>query len=175
MEFRLKFPPSQIAFWAASYDDSYSDSVPGAIGSRARRAGVLAYDDFLRLTEWKTPRSKPRCRRNSAEYVAEVTRSALAAKEPRFKIEVLRLLDGVDWATASVILHFCDRARWPILDVRAFWSLGQQVPANVTYAVWEAYTRCTRDLAKKHGVSMRTLGRALWGYSKARQGKLRDA
>jgi hypothetical protein len=101
-----------------------------------------------------------------------VTRQALTSKEPRFKIEVLRLLDGVDWATASVVLHFCDRERWPILDVRAFWSLGQAVPPYITYPVWDAYTACTRALADRHGVSMRTLDRALWGYSKAHQGKL---
>ena len=101
-----------------------------------------------------------------------MTRHALAARDARFKIEVLRLLDGVDWATASVVLHFCDPEPWPILDVRAFWSLGQAVPAYITFPVWEAYTTHTRALASKYGVSMRTLDRALWGYSKAHKGKL---
>jgi hypothetical protein len=73
----------------------------------------------------------------------------------------LRLLDGVDWATTSVILHFCDRRRWPILDVRAFWGLGGEVPKYITYPLWEAYTEGTRGLANQHRVSMRVLDRAL--------------
>ena len=172
MKFVLKVPPSEIGFWAAEYDKHYDDSTAEEIGGRVRESGLLAQDDFLLLAEWKTKRSKSRCRKNPAGYVAEVTRQALTSREPRFKIEVLRLLDGVDWATASVVLHFCDRERWPILDVRAFWSLGQAVPPYITYPVWDAYTACTRALADRHGVSMRTLDRALWGYSKAHQGKL---
>lgn len=135
MKFMLKVPASEIRFWAAEYDKHYDDSVAEAIGSRVRGSGVLAQDEFLRLAEWKTKRSKSRCRKNSGDYVDEVTRHALASKDPRFKIEVLRLLDGVDWATASVVLHFCDREPWPILDVRAFWSLGQAVPAYITFPV----------------------------------------
>jgi hypothetical protein len=172
MKFMLNVPPSELSFWAAEYDKHYDDSVAEAIGSRVRGAGVLTQNDFLSLAEWKTRRSKSRCRKNPAEYVDEVTRHALASRDARFKIEVLRLLDGVDWATASVVLHFCDREPWPILDVRAFWSLGQTVPPYITFPIWQAYTTYTRALADKYGVSMRTLDRALWGYSKAHQGKL---
>lgn len=172
MKFVLKVPPKEISGWAAAYDRDYKDAVAVAIGQRVRETGVLSYNDFLALAEWKTDRSKSRCRRNSKAFAAEVTGYALSSAEPRFKIEALRLLDGVSWATASVILHFCDREPWPILDVRAFWSLGQEVPSYITYPVWEAYTAFTRALASKHGVSMRTLDRALWGYSKRYQGSL---
>lgn len=78
----------------------------------------------LAIAEWKTARSRSHCRKNDDGYVKEVTRAALSSNNERFKIEVLRLLDGVEWPTASVILHFCDRGRYPILDVRALWSLG---------------------------------------------------
>ncbi len=37
---------------------------------------------------------------------------------------VLRFLDGVEWPTASTILHFCGARPYPILDYRALWSLG---------------------------------------------------
>ena len=103
------------------------------IGERARDSGVLSYTEFLELAEWKTSRTKSRYRSNTPASVAEITGHALPASEPRFQIEVLRLLDAIDWATASVILHFCYRERWPILDVRAFWSLGRVVPKHITY------------------------------------------
>ena len=171
VRFELKVPPSEIAYWSAKYSDDYDDTVAETIGERLKRTGILAYDDFLALAEWKTERSKSRCRKNPPTFVAEVTQRALLSSEPRFKIQVLRLLDGVDWATASVVLHFCDRGEWPILDFRAFWSLGQEIPTYITYPLWAAYTEATRSLAHAHGVSMRTLDRALWAYSKARQRK----
>jgi hypothetical protein len=122
------------------------------------------------MAKWKTPRSQSRCFKNSDEYVHAVTSNALAASEPRFKIEALRLLDGVDWPTASVILHFCDRGDWPIIDYRAFWTLKQDPPAGkYSFGLWEAYTDFTRDLARELAVDMRTLDRALWTYSKERQ------
>lgn len=172
MKFALQVPPKELAFWAAEYGTYYDDTDAQAIGGRVRSTGVLTHEDFLQLAEWKTVRTKSRCRKNTTAFVAEVTGHALTSTDPRFKIEVLRLLDGVEWATASVVLHFCDRDRWPILDVRAFWSLGQAVPKCITYPVWEAYTRLTRRLADKHQVSMRTLDRALWGYSKVNQGTI---
>jgi len=169
MRFELKVPPKKLAYWATRY--TYGDEGPAAIGARAKLTGYLEYGDFLALAEWKTARSKSRCRQNSPEFVQEVTRHALAATEPRFKIEVLRILTGIDWATASVILHFCDRDRWPIADFRAFWSLGQEVPSPMGYPVWEAYTAATRALADRHNLPMRALDRALWAYSKAKQAR----
>ena len=169
MNFKLKFPQSSIERWAARYGDDYDDREELRVGVAARSAGHLSRDDFLALPAWKTPRSKSRCLLNSEEYVREVTRCALRSEEPRFKIEVLRVLDGVDWATASVILHFCDKLKWPIIDFRAFWSLGQAAPSQCDFAVWEAYANYTRRIATEAGVTMRTLDRAIWAYSKANQ------
>lgn len=107
-------------------------------------------------------------------FVREVTAAAFSASEPRFKIEVLRLLDGVDWPTASVLLHFCDTEPWPIIDYRAFWSLSQPAPAgNYSFALWTSYSDYTRQLAKELNVNMRVLDRALWAYSKVKQGRPR--
>jgi hypothetical protein len=167
MTFKLKIPAADVAKWAARYD--YDDRDAERIGRVARSARSLSREQFLGLAEWKTHRSKSRCRKNSEEFVRQVTCSALTADEPRFKIEVLRLLDGVDWATASVILHFCDAGKWPIIDFRAFWSLGKPAPRQCSYSTWDEYTRYTRAIASDLGVSMRILDRALWAYSKAKQ------
>jgi hypothetical protein len=82
---------------------------------------------------------------------------------------VLRSLAGVEWPTASVILHFCDRRPYPILDYRALWSLGYRKPPAYTFAFWMAYTRFTRELSQATGHSMRTVDKALWQYSKEHQ------
>jgi hypothetical protein len=85
------------------------------------------------------------------------------------RIEVLTLLAGVSWPTASVILHFFHREQYPILDVRALWSLQCDPPGEYDIPFWESYTSSCRSLAQKAGVSMRTLDRALWQYSKENQ------
>jgi len=75
---------------------------------------------------------------------------------------VLLLLNGVHWPTASVILHFCHADPYPILDVRALWSLGidaNTVPYNFEF--WNEYTQFCRKLAGEAKVTMRELDRAL--------------
>jgi hypothetical protein len=78
-------------------------------------------------------------------------------------------LRGVSWPTASVVLHFCDTRRYPILDFRALWSLGYATPPAYNLEFWLAYTTFTRALARRRGLSMRILDRALWQYSSEHQ------
>jgi hypothetical protein len=168
--FKLRFPKTSVPKWAERYSEYYDDSEVIAIGQDARTRGYLTGEQFRRMARWKTARSRSRCLRNSEEYVNAVTGSSLGASEPRFKIEALRLLDGVDWPTASVILHFCDEGDWPIIDYRAFWSLGQKPPAGrYSFSLWEAYTDFTRRLSREIAADMRTIDRALWSFSRVHQ------
>lgn len=169
MRFRLRCPIPRLPLYAARYDASVDAEIETRVAPAAKRQGFLTREQFLVLAGWKTPRSRPRCEANDAAFVEEATRNALASRNERFKIESLRLLSGVDWPTASVILHFCDERPYPVLDVRALWSLG--VPkARYGFEFWSAYVAFTRSLAEEAGISMRTLDRALWQYSKERQG-----
>ena len=70
---------------------------------------------------------------------------------------------------ASVILHFRFDNTYPILDFRALWSLGIEERNKYDFELWWAYVLCCRKLARRAGVSMRTLDRALWQYSKENQ------
>ena len=99
----------------------------------------------------------------------DVTRTAFGTRNDELKIRVLLLLTGVSWPTASVILHFCDAERYPILDVRALWSVGFHTVPAYTYAFWRDYTRFIRGVSDRSRLSMRTIDRALWQYSKERQ------
>lgn len=168
--FKLRLPKDSIAKWSSRYSDFYDDSDVESLGQIARSTGYLTAEQFRTMARWKTPRSQSRCLKNSETFVREVTSAAFSASEPRFKVEVLRLLDGVDWPTASVFLHFCDKERWPIIDYRAFWSLGQGSPAGkYSFALWDEYSKYARQLAEDLGISMRALDRALWAYSKVNQ------
>ena len=134
-----------------------------------RERGHLTRSEFLTICAWKTPRSKPRCASNTSRAIHTLTRAAFASPDDALKMDLLRLLRGVDWPTASTILHICDERPYPILDVRAVWSLGFTKPPTYTMDFWLAYVAFTRALARRSGLSIRTVDQALWQYSKERQ------
>lgn len=165
--FRLRFHESQIAYWAER--NRYPLDGVMRIAQAARARGYLKRDEFLKLCRWKTSRSARLCRRNRESLVREVTRRAFATRDEELKIRELLSLSGVGWPTASVILHFCDRAPYPLLDYRAIWSLGIAKPPSYTFRFWIKYTRFMRNLADRTQLDLRTLDRALWQYSRERQ------
>jgi hypothetical protein len=177
-EFRLRFPLSEVAFWAARY--AYADDAEvEAIGETARKRGWYTRDEFLAVMCWKTARTQSRCAMNTEAAVRSATRRALSTEDVHERMNSLLLLHGVAFPTASVLLHLAHRDPYPILDFRALWSLGIDAPpAAYSLEFWGAYTRECRSLSEKAGVSMRTLDRALWQYSKEREvpaGSLRSA
>ncbi len=167
--FHLRFPIADIDHWSERYQYEGDAVIEQRIVPIAKQVGFLISEQFLALCHWKTPRTAPRCARNSPGFIEEVTRVALSATDERLKIEVLTLLEGVSWPTASVILHFCDRNPYPILDFRALWSLNVRQPSQYAFPLWHDYTMFVRDLATTSGRTMRVVDRALWQYSKERQ------
>ncbi len=165
---KLRFSPANIVHWASRYTFPGDDEIE-LLGLRIRSRGYLRRNEFLQLCHWKSPRTQPRCEENKAQFIASVTRVALSEKDEDLRIKVLTLLRGVSWPTASVILHFGSRQKYPILDFRALWSVGVHVPPVYRFELWWQYVGFTRNLARDHGVSMRTLDRALWQYSKENQ------
>jgi hypothetical protein len=168
--FKLRFALADIPEWAAGYSDDGSDArflreVRPAVRSR----GYLTVDEFRELCYWKTPRSQSRCRQNTADDIRVLTQAALATRDEALKMDLLRRLRGVEWPTASTLLHFCDARPYPILDYRALWSLGYARPPHYTMPFWLSYVACVRDLARRSGHPMRMVDLALWQYSKARQ------
>ena len=165
--FKLRFNKKSIREWAERYPVEYDAEIENIIAPHVKARGYFLQDEFIRLCRWKTPRSRSRVASNTADYVEAVTQTALSTPNEHLRIEVLLLLNGVRWPTASVILHFCHTDPYPILDVRALWSLGidaNTVPYNFEF--WNEYTQFCRKLAQRAGVSMRELDRALWQYSK---------
>lgn len=163
----------EIEYWAERYTvDELERRIEAEVAPRARRAGLLDPGDFLTLCEWKSVRILPRCRKNPESRIRELTRCALSiAQDESVRIDVLTLLSGVQYPVASVILHFCHRDPYPILDFRALWSLGLEEPESYTFEFWWAFVRTCRRLAEATGLPMRTVDRALWQFSKERMPK----
>jgi hypothetical protein len=168
-EFCLRFPSSEITFWADRYQYA-DDAQVERIGERAGRTGCYTLDDLLDVARWKTRgRSVRYCERNTDADVRSATALALTTTTERDRIATLIGLHGVQLPTASVLLHLAHHDPYPIIDYRALWSLSVEAPASYAFGFWWAYTQACRSLADKAGVSMRTLDRALWQYSKENQ------
>jgi hypothetical protein len=168
--FKLRFAVADIPQWSAHYSYAGSDSrFLSEVRPAVRRRGYLTAVEFRDICYWKTPRSQSRCRQNTADDIRVLTAAALATRDEALKMDLLRRLRGVEWPTASTLLHFCDLRPYPILDYRALWSLGYPRPPHYTMPFWLEYVAYVRELVRRSGHSIRTVDRALWQYSKARQ------
>jgi hypothetical protein len=171
MMFSLRFALHEISHWASRYPVESDADIELVIAPKVCSRGYFTRQEFLAMCHWKTPRSRSLVESNPAEFIESVTGMATTTGNERLRIEVLTLLRGVRWPTASVLLHFGHPEPYPILDFRALWSLGVEEPPVYEFSFWWEYTRFCRSLAEDAGVSMRTLDRALWAYSKKNQGK----
>lgn len=163
-EFMLQFPIQKVPEYAARY--AYEDDGEViAIGRLARDRGYYTREEFVTVCRWKTPRSGPLVRSNSAEWVEAKTRAGLRKSNPeRERLQALRSLRGVELATASVLLHLPYPERYPIFDVRAMHALGAR--AGSSFRFWNSYVAAYVDLVERAGVDGRILDHAMWQWSK---------
>lgn len=168
MKYELRIPSEKVRFYASRYDfraetklEKYHELGP--------KQGFITTDQLYEICRWKSKRKAERAKNNPAEFVEEITAFSFTAKCERSRIGSLKLLDGVSMPTASVILHFCVDQTYPILDVRALWSLSIEKPSYYGFGFWEEYTETCRKVAKEISVSVRQLDMALWQYSKEHQ------
>lgn len=136
-----------------------------------RQGDFLPFDEFVRIAEWKTQRQKGRYPLNRG-YVEDVTGLAFRQASERRKIALLCTMDGVDVPVASAVLHFGHDASYPIMDVRAVWTLwGVQGAHHCQDRNWLRYLNECQIAAAHYEVSARDLDKALWQYSVENQGR----
>ena len=172
----LKFSDDGVEYWAQEYLRAEKRRVAlqrdYSLTQRTRkirRRKYLTLEDLKKVAYWKSPRIIRHINQNDDAYVREITKFALSATEERSRIEALTLLKGVRFRVASVILHFFHSDRYPIIDFRALWSLGERAPKQDSFRYWQFYVKCSRRIADRCSADMRTLDRALWQYSKENQ------
>ena len=165
----LRFSPSELGRWARRFSYYRKEQQLLRWRGSVQSAGHLKKSQLRSLAEWKAPRSAGNVEDNAPSFVHEVTRFALSTDNERARIEALTLLSGVQWPTASVVLHFFHTDKYPILDFRALWSLGIEQPSQYTFDFWKHYVSVCRHLSRRHSVSMRELDKALWQFSKENQ------
>ena len=168
MEYTLRVPPQKLRHYQEKYD--YKAEAPLEKFRRVGpQQGYLTVSQLHEICHWKSKRRAALAKTNPASLVKELTKFAFSAKCETSRLGALTLLDGVHFPTASVILHFCVDQSYPILDVRALWSLSIEKPSQYTFQFWEKYVGVCRVVAKQHGMSVRELDMALWQFSKDHQ------
>jgi hypothetical protein len=165
--FELQLPPSGIEALADRFGDS-DEAHLLSVGAAARARGHYTRVELIQVCAWKTARSRSKVAANSKTAVVEVTRRAVAATDEATRMTALLDLGGVGVPTASVLLYFAFPNDYPILDVRALESLGVRPRSQYPESFWLQYLATCRELARRCGVSIRILDKALWQHSKER-------
>jgi len=164
----MRFPENQISHRAERYTYEPDDR-PNNVGAYARSHGCLDVENLFEICDWKSRRRSENARLNRQLSTKEITRFSFTTWDELSKIRSLTLLNGVEWPTASVILHFCVNERYPILDGRAIWSLGEEKPSYYDFDFWWSYVCTCREIADQNNVLVRYLDKALWQYSQENQ------
>ena len=172
MDMKLRFSESKICQWANRYKPQGTVAELEAkfikLKPTVQEQGWLDKALLKNIADWKSPRIIHHIEKNDDDYVKDLTSFAFSTTNERARIEVLRLLDGVDWPTASVVLHLFHKDPYPILDFRAMWSIGLD-DYRYSSSFWSDYTSFCREIASCNHIDMRTLDKALWQYSKENQ------
>ena len=145
---------------------SQTDEKVIPLGKKIKAKGYSTKKEFQVISDWKSPRVRKHILSNPDNVIKEVTIDSLKSKSELTHIGALLLIKGVSYPVASAFLHLCHRKPYPIIDFRALWALGYDSVPQYDIQFWQEYVEFTRSLSKKHKVNMRTLDRALWGYSK---------
>jgi len=171
----MRLNRKNIMKFAEAYDKRYNNThgevVERKIKQLLRKRRYLTKADFVKIGLWKSkrPEKNYKCKENDELTVKEITQFSFAAESEKARIRSLMILKGVSWPVASTILHFAFPDKYPILDFRVLWSLGWKRPQNYNSAFWERYVNKLKKLAKKYKVTLRTLDKAMWEYSKEKQ------
>jgi len=158
---------TDIPYWATQYpaEDLENDERAFAAGSRIR-GGDYSRSNLEKIVAWKSERRLALISDNSDSEIADALHLALRAREPRSALAVLTGLRGVGTPMASAILTALDQEQYTVIDFRALEALGvADADADLEFYVRRYLPECKR-LASEAGVSLRTLDRALWAWSK---------
>jgi len=134
-----------------------------------RKRGYVTPAELEAVCYWKSPRAIQYIRSNSPAHVRATTRSALATRSERRRLEALRQLKGVSVPMASALLMLLNPKRYGVIDIRV-WQLLHEVGTvtknadgvGFSFKNWYQFLVILRYFAKKLGVSARDVERTLF-------------
>lgn len=164
-QFVLQFHPSEITALAARYGPEQDCEAFQA--GRNIAGGNYSRDNLKVIVRWKSPRKIAFIDDNTDVELSRALKFATDARtSEKSAIDVLDRLHGVGVPIASAILTTVNPEKYTIIDFRALESLGVTKWPTDSVDYYISYLLTCRQLARKHGVPLRTLDRALWQWSK---------
>ena len=144
--------------------------------TRCEKARYLTPYELEAVCYWKSPRAIQYIRSNSPARIRARTRSALATRSERRRLEALRQLKGVSVPMASALLMLLNPKRYGVIDIRV-WQLLHKVGTvtknaggvGFTFKNWYQFLVLLRYFAKKLGVGARDIERTLFMVHKEYQ------
>jgi len=136
----------------------------------ARRQKFLSKSLFIAIGTWKTSwsdRVKGLLENNSEREIEQKSRAAFAAVNKSAAVKEMRCLSGVGTRTAVAMLHWMRPNEFPMWDYRVERALGW--PKRTSWESMRAYESFSETMiehARRLGVNLRTLDRALWTFDK---------
>lgn len=135
----------------------------------ARKRGHLTASELEAVCYWKSPRAIQYIRSNHPTLIRSATRSALATRSERRRLEALMQLKGVSVPMASAVLMLLNPKRYGVIDIRV-WQLLHAVGTvtknsggiGFNFKNWYQFLVILRYFAKKLGVSARDIERTLF-------------
>lgn len=118
----------------------------------------ISRDELHRIAKTKSPRRAKLIFENSEESVENISRCALAEKDPLVQMNVLCALRGVQVPIGSAVLSWIKPTNWAVIDRFAWEALrerrlvsGCESGNGFTANHWLEYMSRVRQLAKKVG------------------------
>lgn len=164
LAFDLAFDPTLIEPLAARY--SYRKDEDALEAGERILSGERTKNNLLRIFDWKIEkRGRSRILRNSDADISDALELSIRASTDRAAVAVLLGLHGVQLPVASAVLTAVFPNRFTIIDWRALEALGVSTKYLSVQFYLDYLNKC-RELAGQYDVSLRTLDRALWQWSK---------
>jgi hypothetical protein len=158
-------------------DRWYRELLPGVIAARA--PAHVAWDDLVRVTEWKMARGVWRGRNlalvrgNAPATVVETSAAALAGiPHPTAPIAALAQLAGVGPATASAVVAAVAPDRYPFFDELVAAQVPALGPVAFTLGYYARYAAALGERAARLGAPWTPVfvERALWAHAGGKAG-----
>jgi hypothetical protein len=141
-----------------------------------KKQSYLTKKQLLQILCWKSPRPLKHYESNTEKEVKEITTLAFEVQNDTLKIHILTALKGVNFPSATAILMFYDRSKYPVLDIRVWKQLykaklvdtnsrGQ----NFSLKQCEKFFQVIRQLAKELNLTARQVEKRLFDYDKKKQ------
>ncbi len=137
------------------------------------RQTYLTRDQLLKILHWKSPRPIRHYKSNTESEVEEITKLAFSTQNDVLKIHILTALKGVNYPSASAILMFYDKSKYPVLDIRVWQQLYKanlvdtnSKGQNFTLKQVDNYLTVIRNLSKELNLTARQVEKRLFDFDK---------